>query len=57
MNARVFAMCMTFNVCFVCGPAEAASVEENLASCLGELVTAKVKEALADEPGEIFCCC
>jgi len=30
-------------------------VEENLASCLGDLVTAKVKEALADEPGEIFC--
>ena len=53
MNATVFAMCMTFNVCFVCGPAEAASVEENLASCLEDLVTAKVKEALADQPGEI----
>ena len=35
---------------FVCGSAEAASVE-NLASCLGKLVTAKVKEALAHEPG------
>ena len=45
-------------LCFVCGPAEAASMEENLAaSCLEDLVTAKVKEALADEPGEIFCCC
>jgi len=39
-------------MCFVCGPAEAASVEENLATCLEDLVTAKVKEALADEPGE-----
>ena len=46
-------MCMIFRIfdmCFVCGPAEAASVE-NLASCLGKLVTAKVKEALAHEPG------
>ena len=41
----------------MCVAAEAASVEENLASCLGELVTARVKEALADEPGEMFCCC
>ena len=42
--------------CVLCGPAEAASSAENLASCLGELVTAKVKEALADQPGEILCC-
>ena len=37
-------------VCFVCGQAEVASLVE-------EMVTAKVKEALADEPGEIFCSC
>jgi len=41
----------------VCGQAEQASSAENLARCLEELVTAKVEEALAGDPGEVFCCC
>ena len=45
----------TFSICFVCGQAEHTSSAENLASCLEELETAKVKEALAGEPGETFC--
>ena len=41
----------------MCGQAEQASLAENLAGCLEDLVNAKVEEVLAGEPGEIFCCC
>ena len=38
---------------FVYGQDEQSTSDEN---CIEELVTAKVKEALAGEPGETFCC-